>query len=120
MKKHTAIKRFKKTASKKSPTKKVAKKAVSKSVRGYSQYQRGLHLPDLSKENLTVQIVKPSKLVEGIRRAKDDISSVVAEITSIPNVSAIEFTLGFSFDGKFMGFGLGGDTSVKITITPEE
>ena len=75
-------------------------------------------VPSYSLESFEKAIVKPSKLLEGVRKAKREITPIVKEITSIPNVTSIEFALGFNMDGKFMGFGLGADTSVKITIAP--
>ena len=66
--------------------------------------------------------VDASALKKGFDKAKKEIKNMVNEIASIMttqySISEIELTVSFSAEGKFMGFGVGGATSIKIKIAP--
>jgi hypothetical protein len=67
-------------------------------------------------------IVQASALKKGFESAKKEIRAMVDEIAGIMNndykIGEIELMVSFSADGKFMGFGVGGATSMKIKIVP--
>lgn len=70
-------------------------------------------------------IVKPSKLQEGIEKAKDDIACIINDtVDSLTrtkhSVSEIELSVSFNAKGEFMGFGVGGAASIKIKIVPSD
>lgn len=66
--------------------------------------------------------VDASSLRKGLEKAKKDIKSMINEIADIMtaqyNISEIELSVSFNAEGKFMGFGVGGATSIKIKIAP--
>ncbi|HVN95805.1 MAG TPA: hypothetical protein VMT62_05215 [Syntrophorhabdaceae bacterium] len=75
----------------------------------------GLYLPD--------GVVDPSALKKGFAKAKTEIRSMIDEVAGLVvsgehKVSEIELSVSFSADGKFLGFGVGGETSIKIKIVP--
>jgi hypothetical protein len=67
--------------------------------------------------------VPPSKLRSGIKKANREIRQVLEAIdkafSSHADVAQIEVSIGFNADGKFLGFGIGGDASIKVTINPK-
>ena len=70
-------------------------------------------------------IVDPFALKKGIEMAKGQIRSMVDEITGVLSndkhtVTEVQLSLSFSADGKFLGFGHGGATSVSIKIAPSQ
>ncbi|TNF35286.1 MAG: hypothetical protein EP312_04095 [Gammaproteobacteria bacterium] len=100
--------------------KKAAASKFSKLPPGFSK-EGGLYLPTKISKNTTV--VPPSKMLSGIKKAKAEISSLLDEISSITSgysVSEIELAVSFSADGKFLGIGVGGATSITIKLSPEE
>jgi hypothetical protein len=68
--------------------------------------------------------VSAAALKRGFERAKDEILGVCDEISSLMssrhNVGTIELTVSFSSTGEFIGFGVGGAASIKITVTPSK
>ena len=66
--------------------------------------------------------VPASKMRKGIKKAQDEIRGMIREIAALMTddfaITEIELTAGFNADGKFMGFGIGGDASIKIKIAP--
>jgi hypothetical protein len=66
--------------------------------------------------------VPPGKLRRGIERAnreiRDALEAIVNTFSSHAEVEQIEISIGFNADGKFLGFGVGGDASIKVTIRP--
>lgn len=78
------------------------------------------------KDNLYVpgKIVQASALRKGFETAKKEIRAMVDEVAGIMNddykIGEIELMVSFSADGKFMGFGVGGATSMKIKIVPHQ
>ena len=55
-------------------------------------------------------------------KAQSEIRESLQEITAALSmnfeISEIELSISFSADGKFLGFGVGGATSLKIKIRP--
>ena len=94
--------------------KKLAKK---KKIRGYSTTESGILVP-----TGTTSPVQPSKLKSGFAKAKKEINSLAEEIITTMNdeyaISEIELSASFSADGKFLGIGVGGATTIKIKISP--
>jgi len=64
--------------------------------------------------------VPPGKLKIGFDKAKKEISRMVRDIVTLFETSGyikeVVLTVSFSADGKFMGFGIGGATSITIRI----
>lgn len=68
--------------------------------------------------------VQPSRIKSGIRSARRQIEESLEELLEIftgpYRISQIELEISFSADGKFLGFGVGGATSMKVVIAPDE
>lgn len=99
-----------------------AKKMIGAPPSGYSLSSDGLLIiPSSSKKS---SITPASKLRDGITKAKNEIRQSLQEIASLMTmdfeVSEIEFSVSFSADGKFLGFGVGGAASIKVKIKPVE
>ncbi len=85
----------------------------------YVQSDLGLYLPRAVAKPV---VVPPNKLRQGIEAAqaqiKKTLQGLASTFTQDFEVSEIELTLGFSADGKFLGFGPGGEMSITIKIAP--
>ncbi len=96
----------------------VSKKMGSSPPAGYKETESGILTPTNS-----ANPIPASKLRSGFKKAKKEINAMVKEITSTMTesyvISEIELSASFSADGKFMGFGVGGAATIKITIKPE-
>jgi hypothetical protein len=68
--------------------------------------------------------VEASALIGGLRHSKTEITTVLREFAAMATtdyrVNEIELSLSFGSDGRFLGFGTGGATSVKIRIAPKD
>lgn len=121
----------KKTTKKKVSKKKVAKKGAARRAKktaakkkatrrplGYIRTDGNLLIPASAAEP-----VPASKLRKGLTSARDEINrmldDMVSGMTENYVISEIELAASFSADGKFMGFGVGGATTIKITVKPE-
>jgi len=66
--------------------------------------------------------VPANKLLDGLEAAKPQIRRMVKVMADVftgdYQVKEIELTASFSAEGKFLGFGVGGEASIKITIAP--
>ncbi len=95
-----------------------AKKQASRKVAGYAVTEGGVLVPAV-----VATPVPGSKLRAGFKRARKEIDAVVEEMTDSLkgdfHISQIELSASFNADGKFLGFGVGGAATIKITITPE-
>ncbi|HVN77021.1 MAG TPA: hypothetical protein VMT19_11935 [Thermoanaerobaculaceae bacterium] len=73
-------------------------------------------------ERLASRTVPSTKLLKGLKAAKKQIEGAIDELASIMtndyHISEIEISVSFDADGKFLGFGVGGAASVKVTIKP--
>jgi hypothetical protein len=80
----------------------------------------GIILPPSADDSL----VAPSKLRRGFKSAKLEIQAMLDEFVSMMgeryHVTEIELSAGFSADGKFLGFGVGGAASIKVKIRPAD
>ena len=120
----TAIKRRKKVGSSRKISK--SKPGKSKKEPGYKM-QNKIYIPDRNvTKSASEDLVKPSKLIQGIEQSKKEIRQVLAKISDEISgmdeylVNAIEVSLSFSADGKFLGVGVGGGIQVSISFTPIE
>jgi hypothetical protein len=81
---------------------------------GYSTRASGLAVPDSVGEP-----VPANKLRAGLADARKQIDSAMNEVVKAFagdfEIQEIELTASFSADGKFLGFGVGGSASLKIT-----
>lgn len=72
----------------------------------------------------SVSLTPASKLRKGLTAAQTEIKESLQEIATLLThdfeVSEIELSISFSADGKFLGFGVGGATSIKVKIRPIE
>ena len=114
------VKRVVKSAVKKTPVR-ATKKAVSlpRRLPGHLLTAGGILVPE---RLISGTPVKADKLKDGIGAANKKISELVQEIvdtsTTDYTISEIELTASFNADGKFMGFGVGGEVSIVIKIKP--
>jgi hypothetical protein len=67
-------------------------------------------------------IVPASKLQNGIAKAREQISGVLQELLEATRdgyeVTEIELAASFNADGKFLGFGVGGEMSICFKVRP--
>ncbi len=84
---------------------------------GFTQTASGIVVPDSAQA-----VIPASKFKKGLDSAKGAIRESISEfaefMTQDMEVSEIELSVSFSAEGKFLGFGVGGATTVKITIRP--
>jgi len=87
---------------------------------GFSSTPAGLLVPDatLSKP------IPASKIRAGLKAARRQIDDSLDELSQVVagpyRISSIELVVSFDVEGKFMGFGVGGATSMKLVIEPDE
>ena len=71
----------------------------------------------------TVTPVPPNKICKGLSKAKKEISQLIEEIVSTMSdeysISEMELSASFNAEGKFLGIGVGGATSITIRVKPE-
>lgn len=98
------------------PTRK-RKTAKKKAVPpGYAKRSSGLLVPGNQVP------VAPAKIKSGLSRARKEIDGLIkalSDMTDGYSVSEIELAASFSADGKFLGIGVGGATTITIRFTPE-
>lgn len=84
---------------------------------GYNRQKYGLIIPDSA-----AKPVPASKLKAGFEKARDEIGQMIDEIVRTMKmdyyIKEIDVAISFSADGKFLGFGIGGATSMNIKIAP--
>lgn len=99
-----------------------AKNALAAAPTGYATNPRGLVL--VPQASVKSSVTPASKLREGMAKAQTEIRESLQEIAATLSmdfeISEIELSISFSADGKFLGFGVGGATSLKIKIKPSE
>ena len=115
-----------KTAPKRKPTKKpVSRKKKVKRPKGerlpfgYLESAGGLLIPARIGEE--VMPVPPAKIRSGLAKAQDEIKKLMealSELTEGYTVSEIELAASFNADGKFLGIGVGGATTIKVPSRP--
>jgi hypothetical protein len=119
----------KKATLKAAPTKAAAKKAAAKkAIRPtYPAFERPLEGDyRLAKSGLLIPKsaqtpVAPSKIRSGLLAAKEQLADMIDELVEFSgnlSVSEIELQVSFTADGKFLGVGVGGATSIKLRIIP--
>lgn len=119
--------RHSKAKAKKKATKKAKKKVKrSRPVPAFaSEYQRGdgrLLLPNRHRDS-TNGPVAPSKIQNGIDIARGELRGIVESLNDVSDglsVAGIELEVSFSADGKFLGIGVGGATSIKVAFAPSD
>lgn len=86
---------------------------------GFHVATSGLLVPD----SVAPKPVPATKLQAGLRTARKQIDDSLDELLRVVagpyKISSIEIELSFSADGKFLGFGVGGATSMKLIIEPD-
>ena len=107
---------------KKASKKKVAarKKAASYDRRsipsGYTITPGGMAIPSDAAEP-----VKPSRIRKGIEHASAEIAGMIHELDRAVagvEIAEIELTVSFDAQGKFVGIGVGGATSIAVRFKP--
>ena len=85
---------------------------------GYATTQTGLLAP-----SALVGPIKASKMRSGLKEASKALCELMNEFDiSLGNsycMKEIELALSFNAEGKFMGFGIGGATSISIRVAPK-
>lgn len=126
LKKATSRKAARKASAKKAMRKTVAKKAaagaLAKRPPGHRLSAGGIYVP-MSLADLPVDGVVPAnKLKKGLESAQKQITSLIQEIvdaaTEDYRISEIELAASFNAEGKFLGFGVGGEATIVIRIRP--
>jgi hypothetical protein len=110
----------KRKAKKKVAKRKAKKKAIKKTPPNFTKSSGGVLVP---KKESNGAVVKPSKLKEGLRKARDEIHDIFDSVEDFADgyeVAEITMAVSFSADGKFLGVGVGGATSMEIKLTPSE
>lgn len=113
-----------KSAARKKPVrakKRPAAKKVKAMPLGYLQSAGGLLIPAKMSEEVTP--VAPAKIRSGLSKAQTEIKKLMealSELTEGYTVSEIELAASFNADGKFLGIGVGGATTIKVRFRPEE
>ena len=96
-------------------------KVTSQKVTGFSQAQSGIFVPTILANPV---VVPANKFREGIEDAhvqiKKTLQGFVKIFTQEFEVSEISLTLSFNAEGKFLGFGAGGEMSVTVKIVPSQ
>jgi len=68
--------------------------------------------------------VSAAALKRGFERARNEIVGMCDEISALMagryNIGKVELTVSFNANGEFIGFGVGGAASIKITIIPSK
>lgn len=109
-------------AAKKPAAKKAAGRLVKPAPPGWNYNAGGLVL--VEKRLSSVSLTPASKLRKGLSAAQTEIKESLQDIATLLTldfeVSEIELSISFSADGKFLGFGVGGATSIKVKIRPVE
>ena len=115
--KHKATKKkaFKKKATKRKATR---RRPITKAPAGYKILDSsGLAVPESA-----AKAISPSKMRDGIGKASKAISRILEDLASSVTdgfeVKEIELTASFSAEGKFLGFGVGGATSITFRVGP--
>ncbi len=104
------------TGKRKPPSKKAQKLPL-----GYLQSAGGLLIPAKVTEEVTP--VPPAKIRSGLSKARNEIKKLMealSELTEGYTVAEIELAASFNADGKFLGIGVGGATTIKVRFRPEE
>ena len=118
-----AKKKAAKSAARKKPTRAKKKTSARKArslPRGYAATPDGLLIPASIGDEMSP--VPPEKIRSGLSKAKSEIQKLMeelAELTDGYTVSEIELAASFSADGKFLGIGVGGATTIKVRFRPE-
>jgi hypothetical protein len=117
-----------KKAGKRVPKKKPARARKKPAVRrgetvplGYLHSAGGLLIP--AKLSEQVIPVAPAKIRSGLSKARDEIKKLMealSELTEGYTVSEIELAASFNADGKFLGIGVGGATTIKVRFRPDD
>ena len=123
-KKRCAYKKTTTSKRKKSSARKASKKAAKRARKKYREpgyYRRrgsGLLVPESTDGQS--QLVPASKLEKGVADAKDRMKDIIYDIASTLDdefeLRDVEFQASFSADGKFLGFGVGGATSITLRV----
>lgn len=107
-----------KPAAKKPAARKRAAKKLPRVPSGYVESDGGILTPGGG------DVTPPSKLRAGLSSARKEIAKTLNEIVSVMTqdfeIAEIEVSASFSADGKFLGFGVGGATTIKVKIKPSE
>jgi hypothetical protein len=68
------------------------------------------------------RLVEAPALIKGLQNGRAEITGILQEFANMAtadySIKEIELSVSFSASGKFLGFGVGGATSVKIKIAP--
>ena len=88
---------------------------------GYLEGSGGLLIPAKLSEKVTP--VAPAKIRSGLSKARTEIQKLMEELGELTEgytVSEIELAASFNADGKFLGIGVGGATTIKVRFRPED
>ena len=120
---------LKKAASKPTARKTAERKTTSMGRRtvavvpaGHKRTSSGLLVPERLSAMPSSGVVAASKLEKGIASARAKISGVLEELVEATRenyeITEIELSASFNADGKFLGFGVGGEMSITFKVRP--
>ena len=124
--KTTAKKATRKTSPKRKSAVKVVKPHKVSATRKRKNLPSGYMLfqdTDILVPTMASEPVLPKKIRSGIERSKEEISKLMKELSDLTDgyeIKEIELAVSFSADGKFLGIGVGGATTIKIRFMPNE
>lgn len=116
-------------SAKKTSSKRVAKKKGAKKKAGRGRPPAGfkrrsssnLFVPTTHEESV---VVNTTKIEQGITEAQFHIRRAVHSMQETLGddieLTEVQLELSFSADGKFLGIGIGGATSIRITVKPSD
>jgi hypothetical protein len=121
-KKSVRYKSAKKKGRKKGAKRKAAKRKVHRPEPGFKRRRKtGIFVPVSYDDG---EVVKPSLIEKGIAEAKSQIRDVFYDMAEALGddfyVKGMELEVSFNADGKFLGLGVGGATSIKVSVGPAE
>ena len=120
---HSKKRTVRRSVAKKKASKVAAKKKVGrkKTPQGYSKSSGGVLVPE--KGNTVETPVPPSKIRAGLANSKNELEKLMEDLSDMTDnytVSEIELAVSFSADGKFLGVGIGGASTIKIRFRPHD
>ncbi|WP_040393958.1 hypothetical protein [Cellvibrio sp. BR] len=98
---------------------------VNPKVSGFTKSDAGVYMPEVQAKRVSPrikQVVPASKIKAGMSKAqiaiKEAVESFSEALTEEYSITEIELAISFNAEGKFLGFGVGGETSITVKIAP--
>ena len=94
-----------------------------RSEAGFATGRYGILVPDaIATNQVPKKPIAPSKLAKGLVELMEELDSLAADdlftTSKSFEVQEVSLTASFSAEGRFVGFGIGGATSISLTLGP--